>query len=122
MPKGERKKRVDYRAWANRHFKDPTSQLPPVYTTGYNSKKYVPPVTVKPKKKARLYRIEFSCNCGHTDIYDGHLQTMIKYLRRERVPACVRCTNFMNVRGILENIFVVLYIKILCLLKTLRKS
>ena len=115
------KKKVDYRAWANRHLKDASTQLPPVYSTGYNTPKYVSPSS-KPKKKEKLYRVEFECTCGNSDIYVGGTQTTINRIRKKNIPACVRCTNFMKMRGIKENIFIALYIYIRCLLQILKRK
>jgi hypothetical protein len=121
QPQQDRKKKVDYRKFARDHFKDHAKALPMIYGTGYLTPKYK---TVKPvvHKREKLYRIEFICSCGHSDIYRGGIKKTLNYIQKKTIPSCLRCSNYMTVKGIKENIFIVLYIYVLCLLKILKKN
>jgi len=117
----KKKKPMDYRAFANKHFRDPTHHLPMISGTGHNTSKYVSPSS-KPKKKEKTYTVEFVCGCGNIDSYEGEIEVTIKRVLNKNIPACYRCTNLMKVRGIKENIFIVLYIYIRCLLQILKRK
>jgi len=117
----KKKKPMDYRAFANKHFRDPTHHLPMISGTGHNTPKYVSP-NIKKAKKLRKYKTVHECYCGNTEERESILRNTLMFLNKKSFVACSRCTNLMKLKRIEENIFVIIYLYANCLLQSLKRK
>lgn len=115
------KKKVDYRAWAKKHFRDHLSALPQVSGAKTMHGKTYTYDDVEIKKE-RKYKTHWQCYCGTEDDRANNLKKIIRILNNESFVGCPRCTSPMKLKRIEENLFIRFYLLTICLYQNLRKG